>query len=595
MRERSIRIVKRKVSPSVRIHLTNGFSGGNYARKYSYGNKPFPVNNQHPREYYHNRPNKKYFGKRDGRNGSKNYANGYRTWGPPNRGHNGKYNLRIDQGKRGVQSPYRKDPYPFVRDPIYKNVKKRPLRGNQLLQRPKPPRALNEFDDDYYFPEEANKVDNKHEFEAADSKSKKRRKNVPEIYKRPEYKGGSPSSYQFGDKKPGYFRKKIKDTGPASYGSFTQQTSNNNNDEDYNDDEAEGSQQNKDEDYQSEQIGEDGNDGYHQASYVDDYDPTERSSKKQSKKSSSYETNEENQKNYRAKTQQQQQQQHLNNPLSSTPESHAGNFKQNSQDNNSPFSPSYSPPWSQVVGSTAQPPIPSSYNTINRYQLPQYQNQYPPINNPPPNSYPFLSQNPQYNNYPQNQYNYQTQTNQFGYNQQQQQPQNYLNSQQIQSSSTQQTNYYSPPQDNTYKNFIVNSQYGTASSQSNDNPPPSITSSYAYQTFPTNGLVKKNPFEGTESFYNNNNNNYYVKSQSLSYLDNSHKYSSSTRLSVPYQNSQTKIASDDENDFLKKHQNLYNKGVSGIPIQGDGYGKDPPKKDYDIGYGDFQFDENPTT
>lgn len=501
--------------------------------------------------------NKWYLGRRNGKFGGRNYANGYRNWSQnPNYG--GKYNPRADNGKRGYYKP-RKEPFNFVREPPFKNNKQkrkgRPQRVKHL-QRPQPPRPANDFDEDYYFPEEAIKSDTKHEFEIGFPRPKKKRRNpgdVEKILKRPESK----IPYH-GEKFGNQYKQKIRDP-TTSYSSFVQHPSNEYDDYDDEVDPPEYAQvktkkkrvkkktnprkKNKDNDYYSPYLYEQNDSSEKYPPYFDN-EPPEKNFKKNVRKPY-YEVKDEEEANYTPKQR----------PTAGGQWSAEDNYNEYIRHPKHPdppqYNPNYSQQWSQVVT-----PRPIPQTTGNGYQPQQ-----------------FLP----------NQYNYQNR--------------DYSSLQQSQliNTNNQQPSYYSTL--DSYKSGILNNNYANSNPAATlQKPTANAYNSYSntyppYSNMYTDSITQNGipGYGGVQSSQNSYAGGIYVKNQNLSYLDNSQKYGD--RLSYQHINSK----SQDENDFIKNHQNLYHKGVSGIPIQGDGYGKESFKKDYDIGYGDFQFDENPTS
>ncbi|KAK6627118.1 hypothetical protein RUM44_009595 [Polyplax serrata] len=574
---RSVRIVKRKISSSpIQIHLTSGGPGNYYAKKYGYERPSFNFHGKYEKD-------KRYFERRNKKFGPRNYANAYRNWTPNRyppgkknlRFDNGKYYPRIDNGRRGPQK-HRKEPYPFIRDPSYKNNKQkrkvRPQRPSPL-QRPKPPKYVSEFDEDYYFPEEALKAESQHDFEALHTRSKKKRRNpgnVEKVLNRPESK-----NQYTGGKTGKQYSKKVRD----GYGTYVRHPYRDEEDEDY-DDEKEAAEYvetvtkskkkrtkkksstrkkpKDEEDYppyppDQEELG----DNYRET-YVNEYE-----SKKRNKKQS-YSTKDEEVHSY---------------PSSVTTSYNSYGVTAKPQDT-TPYVPSYSQPWSNVIGTTSRP---VQFSNVQPQQF-------------SPGAYNFHNPQNQYTQQShQNPISYQSQPNQFNYqNRDYQKPQ-------IITANSQQTNYYSQPDTyNNNNNFVSSPISPTPQVSTNYNT--YSNSGYSYQsptnTYSDNSILKRSPtYESTQNYYSYNghtnaNSNGYVKNQSLSYLDNSQRYEN--RVSASYQNTDL-IKADQESDFLRKHQNLYNKGFSGVPVQGDGYRKDNLKKDYDIGYGDFQFDDSLST
>lgn len=143
---------------------------------------------------------------------------------------------------------------------------------------------------------------------------------------------------------------------------------------------------------------------------------------------------------------------------------------------------------------------------------------------------------------------------------------------------------------------------------SNFNPPVNYNQNYAINR----PVLPHQQTTNTQTFQNviptNRGNEYSSKYKSNSFFDNTEtfqdfnhnvNYNQQNNLGtkrpnnfIPSTEYQDPVDADSE--FINRHQDLYSNGVKGVPVQGDGRPASRTK-DYDIGYGEIQYDETHRT
>lgn len=122
------------------------------------------------------------------------------------------------------------------------------------------------------------------------------------------------------------------------------------------------------------------------------------------------------------------------------------------------------------------------------------------------------------------------------------------------------------------------------------NPTQQITNAHTLQNIiPTNRGNEYSAKYNSNSFFDNTE-NFQDFNQNVNYNQNNSKRKQTNFVpSTEYQ--ETK---DAETEFINRHLDLYSNGMTGVPVQGDGR-QELRAKDYDIGYGELQYDESHRT
>lgn len=538
-------VIRSLVTPSQAL----GY-GGVYARSYVHG-APIPKFRIQEAASRNVRDVWKLRARRE--NSLKNYANRYKTWSP----YKDKIRLRDPPVNNLVR---RRRPIPlglkYAENEIFHSRRpERPYKRRvNSLQRPTPPAEVqDDFDSDDYFPEETKRAEAQYEYRDSPRRPLKKRRHPSERKKKPKKPLAHPKPYyDDDDRRPFAFeedfsRHKPKRQPTVSYSTFIQHSPAvpTEVDYDYPDEEdirLSGRKKKKrikkktkkpadEEEDQEEYRSEFSPEVYrpHSAYADDDYEVTTRNKVKLKK--------------YKAEPQPVYGEGHI---------SHQSTSSVYTSNNVHRTPEQYGFQSSQAV---------QSYNPVAYAQ---------PVTNSPPThiGYPGYIQhnNIQYNRITQPSRDYSS----AGYS----------------GSGFVSGSYTSAPV-TSYESLIPSSstnyqKYRNYQEQQSVYYSPSVS----YQKELTTSFRTSPAYDSTDTFKEFNTN----ASNQKKYATYSSKYSEGSGIIPSVQISERP---DQDNDFLQKHQNLYNNGISGVPIQGDGYMNREIKKDYDIGYGEFQFDENP--
>lgn len=121
------------------------------------------------------------------------------------------------------------------------------------------------------------------------------------------------------------------------------------------------------------------------------------------------------------------------------------------------------------------------------------------------------------------------------------------------------------------------------------NPTQQITNAHTMQNIiPTNRGNEYSAKYNSNSFFDNTD-SFQDFNQNANYNQVSKRRPTNFVPSTKYEEPK-----DAETEFINRHLDLYSNGMTGVPVQGDGR-QELRAKDYDIGYGELQYDESHRT